>query len=179
MIRKKIGIDLDCTLNNLLDVWLKRYNEDYNDNLSFVPEWSILGYVKDECGEKIFDYLHEPEFFFNLGIQKDAQYVVKWMCEHYDVYIVTAYTADTCVDKEKWVIKYLPSINPENIIFCNNKGLLNMDYLIDDGGHNIQAFKQKSIVFDYPHNRNLDNTIYSLRAKNWMDVKKILINEQI
>ena len=178
MIKQKIGIDLDCTLNNLLDVWLKRYNEDYNDNLSLVPEWSILGYVKKECGEKIFDYLHEPEFFLKLDVQKDAQDVVQWMCEYYDVYIVTAYTADTCVDKEKWVTKYLPSINSENIIFCNNKGLLNLDYLIDDGGHNIEAFKQKPIIFDYPHNQSLDNIKYTRRAKNWIEVKKILINEQ-
>lgn len=176
---KKIGIDLDCTLNNLLDVWLERYNKDYNDNVSIIPEWSLLGYVKPECGEKIYNYLHEPGFFQTLDIQQNAYEVVKWMDKNFDTYIVTAYTADTCYDKEQWVKKHLPFFDTNKIIFCNNKGLLNLDYLIDDGSHNVKAFKQKSIIFDYPHNQDLPNKKYPHRAKNWAEVKKILENEKL
>lgn len=174
---KSIGIDMDCTLNNLFDVWFSRYNKDYNDTLSVLPKWDIIKYVKPECGEKIFDYIHEPGFFSSLGIQEDAASIVEWLYKQYDVYIVTAYTSDTCTDKTKWVQKNLPFFDVDKILFCNNKGLLNLDYLIDDGDHNIKAFRQKGIIYDYPHNKYLDPIKYPYRAHNWKEVKKIIKND--
>lgn len=169
---KSVGIDLDCTTNVMLEPWLDRYNKDYNDNITVMPKWNLQNYVKPECGPKIFDYLHEPGFFYNLDIQKDAIEVIEWLYSNYDVYIVTAYTSDVCVDKTNWIKKFLPFFDVEKIIFCNNKGLLNLDYLIDDGGHNIEAFKQTGIIYDYPHNHELDSVKYPNRVHNWKEVRE-------
>lgn len=178
-MRKSIGIDLDCTTNKLLEVWLDRYNKDYNDNLTVMPKWNLQDFVKDECGSKIFDYLHEPGFFYNLDVQEGAPEVIEWLYYNYDVYFVTAYTPDVCVDKANWIKKYLPFFDTEKIIFCNNKGVLNLDYLIDDGAHNIIAFKQTGIVFNYPHNQDLDPVKYPNRVNNWEEVKDFFIAESI
>lgn len=176
-MRKSIGIDLDCTLNNLLDVWLEHYNKDYNDNITMMPNWNLENYVKPECGKKIFNYLHEPNFFYDLNIQKDAAEVIEYLYSIYDLYIVTAYSSDVCVDKTKWIKKYLPFFDVEKIIFCNNKGLLNLDYLIDDGPHNIEAFKQTGIIYDYTYNQHLSPEKYPNRVYNWKDVKKFFENQ--
>jgi 5'(3')-deoxyribonucleotidase len=173
MPKIKIGIDLDCTLNNLLDVWLERYNKDYNDNLKDPKVWVMTDIVKPECGNKIYDYLHEPGFFYKLGIQDGAAEVMKWLCEKFEVYIVTAYFPDVCYDKVRWVQKYLPFFDIKNVIFCNNKGLLNLDYLVDDGGHNIEAFQQTGIILDCPYNRYLDDKKYPNRVSNWKEIKEL------
>ena len=34
MTKLTIAVDLDTTLNNLEEVWVDRYNKDYNDTLS-------------------------------------------------------------------------------------------------------------------------------------------------
>lgn len=174
-----IGIDLDSTLNNLDEVWLARYNKDYDDNLTRedMVVWEVETYVKPECGKKIYDYLLEPEFFYNLGIQHSAYGITKWLSKYFDLHIVTAYHPNTCVDKTNWIKEYLPHINSRNIIFCNNKGLIDTDYLIDDGHHNIIDFKNKGIVFDAKYNRHLGEEY--TRAYDWLDIHDFFTKELV
>lgn len=171
--RKKIGIDLDSTLNNLNDVWLDRYNKDYNDDIKHFEKWDATYNLKPECSVKIYDYLKEPGFFYNLDIRPNAKRVVDLLSKKYDLYIVTAYQASTCVDKTNWVKKHLPSIDHENIIFCNNKSVLNLDYLIDDGPHNILGFKQVGVIFDLEYNEYIPTNEKRFRVKNWNEIEKL------
>ena len=174
---KKIGIDLDSTLNNLEVVWAKKYNQDYNDNIVEWPKWEFHEFVKPECGEKIYEYLHEPKFFYNLDIKKDAKKVVEFLSKHYELYIVTAYTPDTCQDKADWVKMQGLNIPQKNIIFINNKGILDLDYLIDDGPHNFDNFKGIGLVFDMLYNRHIEDSNYRTRVKTWEDILEFFIEE--
>lgn len=174
---KKIGLDLDSTLNNLIDVWVDLYNTDYNDNLKSFSNWNNHNDVKPECGMKIYDYLNILGLFYNLDIAKDARDVVEFLSKHYELYIVTAYIPETCMDKVKWVKKHLPNFNTKNIVFINKKNILNLDYLIDDGPHNIEEFNGVGIVYDRLYNRYLGDDYP--RVKNWKDVEKYFIKELI
>jgi len=183
MARKKIGIDLDTTLNNLNDEWLDRYNLDYNDNLKQWDCWNVADCVKPECGKKIFNYLKEPNFFFKLSIRKNAVEVIDFLMEYFDIYIVTAYLPETCLDKVNWVKKFIPKINSENIIFINNKSLLDLDFLIDDGPHNIQTFNplKTAIIYDMPYNHFLDYDAFQTwdRVSNWNEIKQLFEEKYI
>jgi 5'(3')-deoxyribonucleotidase len=177
MKKKILAIDLDSTLNTLDTEWIQFYNKDFNDNLTRedMIRWEVYTYVKPECGKKIYDYLLYSNFFKNLGMQLNADNVTKWLQQFYDIYIVTAYTPSTCADKCEWVKQHLPHIPVENIIFCNNKGLIKADILIDDGGHNLVAFKETNphgipIVFDAPWNRDLQ--CKAIRVYDWLDIKE-------
>ena len=180
-MKKTLGIDLDTTLNNLNEVWLSRYNEEYKDDLKSYATWDIHKHVKEECGDNIFKYLHEPKFFYNLDIRDKARSVFEYLSSYFEIYIVTAYTADTCVDKVEWVKKHLPNFNYKNIIFCNDKSVLNLDYLIDDGHHNILGFKQTGIVYDMEYNRHLEyNDWYEIpRVFDWMYIKNLFTEKYI
>lgn len=176
-MRKSIAIDLDSTLNTLDNEWMALYNKDYNDNIQRedMYDWDIAKYIKPECGDKIQDYLFTPNFFLNLGVQKDSQEVTKFLSNYFDLYIVTAYHWKVCLDKAEWIIKHFPHINPKNIIFCNNKGLIKTDYHIDDGGHNLEAFTGIGLCYDAPWNRYLKDKYP--RFKNWLDIKDYFKNE--
>lgn len=176
--RKKIGIDLDATLNNLHDTWLELYNKDYNDNLgiSDMIKWDIQDVVKPECGSKIFNYLLNPGLFYDLSIVEGAKEVVEFLAEHYDLYITTAYTAETCLDKTRWVQKQKLSVYKDNIIFINNKSLLDVDYLIDDGPHNFKDFKGIGVIFDMPYNKTLSGDKL-VRCKGWHEIKDFFESE--
>jgi 5'(3')-deoxyribonucleotidase len=184
MIKQPFGIDLDSTLNCLDTRWIcERYNNDYHDNLTRedMIRWEVHTYVKQECGNKIYDYLLEPKFFRKLDIKPYAQEVTKWLSEYFDLYIVTAYHPKTCLDKAEWIEEYFPHIPQKNIIFCNSKGLIHTKFLVDDGGHNIVDFHNSNksgtpIVFDAPWNRYLDKSF--IRAYDWLDIKEI-VKEQI
>lgn len=171
-MRESIAIDLDSTLNNLDEVWVQRYNELYNDNLKHFTCWDVTKCVKPECGKKIFDILLEPEFFFRLGLKDGAYDAFKFLNSEYDCYIVTAYTHTTCVDKVRWVNKHFPFFDSSKVVFCNNKGLIDADYIIDDAPHNIEAFKGTGILIDMPYNQDFEGKC--IRIGNWGDIFSIL-----
>jgi 5'-nucleotidase len=173
-MKKTIAVDLDSTLNNLDKVWIARYNEDYGDNLtvSDMVRWDVTTYVKPECGAKMLDYLVEPGFFANLEIRYCAREVMEYLQSFYNVYIVTAYTPETCADKAKWVTRHLPNFDLKKLVFLNDKWMFNADYLVDDGGHNVEAFKGESLLFDSPCPWNHYLGDKFPRAKDWIAVYK-------
>ena len=176
---KTIGIDMDDVLNTLVDEWiLNIYNKEYGDTLTIkdVNDWDVTKYVKPECGSKIYDILLRPDFFEHLPVKLYAQEVTKRLSEQYDLYVVTAYSPKTVVNKVNWLAKHFPHINTKHIIFCNAKGLIKTDYLIDDGPHNILDYHNNGgtnpIVFDRPWNHSLPSTFN--RVDNWLQIEKLL-----
>ena len=165
-----IAVDLDSTLNNLNHVWIVRYNQMYDDTLNCFNEWNVVNCVKPECGNKIFDILGAKGFFYNLGMQSGADEVMEKLCTEHNVYIVTAYTADTCVDKVRWVQRYLPFFDIKNIVFCNNKSPFNADVLIDDAPLNLESFPNTTICFYMPYNNEVKS---DYRAYSWSDINTI------
>lgn len=178
MKKIKIGIDLDSVLNDLLTCWLDNYNERYDDNLkhSDINVWEISAIVKKECGKKIFDFVSSAGFFRNLPVIKDSQRVTEWLStfDEVELYVVTAYTPAVCKDKADWLAEYFPHIKQQNIIFCNDKSLIGLDYLIDDSPYNCIGFKGEYIVYDYPYNQCLKDKF--TRVYNWGEIQDYFIN---
>jgi len=169
-MRTVIGVDLDTTLNNLEKVWIERYNKDWGDNLTSADmiSWDPTKYVKPECGKKIYNYFYEPGFFRNLGIKEHAKEVMEFLWNHFDVYIVSSAHPNVVADKWAWIQEHLPFIPYGHFIPLTKKDLLKMDYLIDDGPHNIESFSGTGILFDMPYNHYLMNRYY--RVKNWREI---------
>jgi 5'(3')-deoxyribonucleotidase len=116
--------------------------------------------------------------FRNLDIQRDSQEVTKWLIEdkNCDLKIVTAYSPIMVIDKVDWLSEFLPHIDEKNIIFMNDKGCFNGDFLIDDGGHNLEAFKAKNpsgipITYDAPCPYNHYLRDRYPRVHNWKEVR--------
>lgn len=178
MKKFKIGIDLDSVLNDLLTHWLHKYNEDYGDNLKStdIHIWEMNLIVKKECGKKIFDCISSPGFFRNLPVIKDSQRVTEWLStfDEIELYVVTAYTSSVCKDKADWLVEHFPHIKTQNIIFCNDKSLINLDYLIDDSPYNFIGFKGEYIVYDYPYNQCLKDKF--TRVCNWNEIQDYFRN---
>jgi 5'(3')-deoxyribonucleotidase len=70
-----------------------------------------------------------------------------------------------------WIDEYFPHIGSDNIIVANDKGKILMDWIIDDGAHNIRAFKGKKILIDAPYNRFVTAAEYDFRAQSWCGIK--------
>ena len=167
---RTVGIDIDQTLNNLNKKWFNAYNLKYNDNLKMedVTRWGITEFVKPECGNDIFNILSIPGFFRDLEVQPNAQEVMKWLCAKFEVYIVSSARYDVCNDKGLWLKELFPFIPYNNVIFCHNKSLIHLDYLLDDGIHNLETFTGIGLLFDAHHNQNEDRFP---RLKGWLEVK--------
>lgn len=167
---------MDCVLNNLNEEWIKRYNKMYCDKLTLedIKCWDMDKYVKPECGRAIYDILMDISMFRDLiPIEGSIEYTEKLSQEH-DLYIITATHHSNVAAKVEWLQEYFPHISVKNFITCYDKSLVNVDLLIDDGGHNIESFPNRTIVLDYAWNRYLDRSYP--RAYTWKDVYNI-VNE--
>lgn len=169
----KIGIDLDCVLNNLNHKWIETYNSIYNDNLSIedIKSWDIIKYVKPECGTKIFNLIND-DLIYQLTPLPYAVEITQELMKEHDLYIVTATEYSNVKIKAEWIKKYYPHIGVDNLVITRHKHLINVDLLIDDAPHNILNFPRKTIVMDYAWNRDMPES-YS-RACNWKEINQLI-----
>ncbi len=174
---KRIAIDMDEVLANIntrFCEWYERYTGIK------ITEAQLF-----EKGQKIHQYVGQPAvrdllrikgFFKDLPLMPDSQEVVKWLSEHYEIFIVTSamefkYSME---DKYDWLQKYFPFLPWKNFVFCGRKDMIIADYLIDDHVSNLMTFTGKGILFHAPH--NLEDTEFT-RVKNWKEIKTFFEKE--
>ena len=175
-----ITFDLDGTLGDLLTPWLKRYNKDFNDNLTpeDITDWNIHNFVKPEAKQKIYDYLKTGEIYDDVEPYPYMQSAVKNYTERKDTIAVctaTSNKAPVIEAKCKWLKKHFPLIPESNYIFTNNKGLIFSHVFYDDYAKNLYAYKESNpdgvaILVKQPHNHkeHLNKEFFLLN----MDVKE-------
>lgn len=174
-ILKTLLIDMDSVICDLMTEWHKRYNQDYQDNLNVqkLQCWRSEDYVKEECGEKIYDYLDEPGLFLSLTPLPNAVEVLRRLSKQYEILIVSSSRTYAYTEKEHWVEKHLPFIGKRNLIFTHRKDMIRGDLLFDDAPHNLLAFRETgrtAVAMDYPYNKDVDVP----RVKSWKDFEKWL-----
>ena len=93
----------------------------------------------------------EKDFFYNLKPITENVNGLRVLAQNNEIYILTASpNARADKDKIKWLKKYMPFIQKENIIICRN-GQRKVDFmvnekcgiLLDDYGKNIQEWYTK------------------------------------
>jgi 5'-nucleotidase len=92
--------------------------------------------------------------------------VMQWLCAEHDVFVASAATEfpTSFNDKLAWLERHLPQIARHKVIFCGEKSVLNVDYLIDDTPQHFEGFRGVGLLFDAPHNRG-DDRYY--RVHGW------------
>lgn len=170
----RILLDLDSTLNNLLQKWLGDYNADYNDNktITDIKGWHLHKYVKPECGKDIYKYLGYRGYFSSLIPLPGSKEFVETLRRNHDVCIVTASSNRGPFeerDKLNWVSKHY-GFDKYDFITTHSKWLVAGDILIDDGPHNAQEYrdtwpKAGVLTIQYPYNEECG--AYDFIAGNW------------
>lgn len=104
-----------------------------------------------------------------------VEYVKKLIDDGHKVYICTSTYYKTIVAKlENCLFRHFPYLSWKDVIICHNKQLMNCDYLVDDGAHNIVG-TYKGLLMDAPHNKSFneyDNNV--TRVYNWQEIYEII-----
>ena len=166
----RIAIDLDVTLNNLEDAW-EKWIQKFEPTFSKARQVTWPIHEHTSIGMAAYDFLHINGVFRDLKLKMWSQSVVEQLHRKHEVYIVTAYLPNTCVDKADWLKGHFPFIPTNHIIFCNDKKMIAADVMIDDGEHNLQHFNGRRILFDAPWNQNA--VAFDDRVYNWRDIEKL------
>lgn len=170
VLLKRLLIDMDSVIVDLMSEWHKRYNQDYEDNLSVerLASWQTEQFVKPECGLKVYDYLDQPGLFLGLKPLPGAVEVLERLSRVHDVVLATSSRTFAYSEKEQWVAQHLPFVGVRNLIFAHRKELIVGDLLFDDAPHNLLAFQatgRLAVAMDYPYNRDLQLP----RVASWLE----------
>jgi 5'-nucleotidase len=171
--RKTIGIDMDGVLADTEAQWISWYEKETGivltkKELEGKQEHDDLPHFKS-----FRKYLYEPGFFRTLPVMEGAIEAVKELSKDFNIYIVSAAMEFplSLYEKHQWLAEHFPFISWKNIIFCGDKSIIDVDYLIDDHCKNLDYCKGKPLMFTAFHNVN---HTHHQRVNNWKEIPTIV-----
>lgn len=175
--KKTIALDMDEVIANVTPKFLDIYEQTYGRRLQKAEYWGKKIYQIDGAME-IRDRLFEKGFFRDLPVMPGSREGVRALMEDYEIFITTAAQEfRNCLeDKYDWLQEHFPFIHWRNYIFCGDKRVLGMDYMIDDHAHNLEGFQGKGLLFTASHNIHEDRFT---RVNNWTEVVDFFQEEQV
>lgn len=184
---------MDGVIAALHAEWYRRYNRDWNDNLTLdrVQGWEVDQYVKPECGKQIFKYLRDPDLYEGVPVIEDSVWGVNRLRElgHRIIFASSCYYG--MVDqKGRWLERHgftlppsgrrleEPDLLPEDYVPITPKLDIDADMLIDDSAGTIKKWveqkRRRAILVEYPHNAGMD-----LHSMHWQLCKRARTWQQI
>jgi 5'-nucleotidase len=177
--RLRVAIDMDDVLADTIAKQLRAYNAAFDANLTreHLQGRSLEETVPADRAAATSGLVLAPGFFRDLEVMPESQEVVRALAERYEVFIASAAmeVPTSFADKYAWLREHFPFIPPSHVVFCGDKGVLDVDYLIDDTARQFRNFRGVPVLFTAPHNRG--ETRY-LRVHGWRDVARILLRRE-
>lgn len=184
--KERIMIDLDDVICGegfifLINEYLGT-NFRENDSTEFMLQNMVQVDKRKDC----LKYVLDNNLYNYVKIKEEAVRVIEKLNNRYDVYICSSYIIKEMgienkvlpMQKFEWILNNLPFLTPSQIIFANNKQLLDMDVRIDDGIWNLNG-NCRSLLFTAYHNKNITdeelNTKSVIRVNSWIEIEKILL----
>lgn len=181
-----IFVDIDEVVADLLPAWVNRYNAIFGDSLNAanITGWSLEPYVKPECGKQVYQLLEDPTLYDEVEPILGSLAAINVLRERgHRIIFATASPNGSAGRKLRWLYEHeflqpagLPTSVHPDYIEVYDKSLLSGDVLIDDGPHNVSAFRGLSILFRQPHN---EHVYHLLPANNWAEVLDILSQDPL
>jgi 5'(3')-deoxyribonucleotidase len=169
-----IAIDVDDVCADLNTEWLRRYNKDFNDDLTKdkITEWDISSFVKPECGKYIFEYLDDLSLYnYVLPIPDALNGINALKIMGHRIIFVTTPTIKSVGRKFLWLLDNLFIFDMKDYLEVTDKSLVRADMIIDDRYENVKKFNGSGILFTKPWNLKYN---YTPRVKDWNGIVKLI-----
>lgn len=184
-MKKRLMIDMDDVIT---DGTFRKQIEDYIGHVINHEETGY--YIQNALGEKKEEFFRKAplNMYEEAPLLPDAYEVLEKCNEKYEMYIVSAYDipdapyqiGNHLKFKMEYLQKKLPFIKPSQIVFCNQKGLIDFDIILDDSIRNLESGKLKLLFSSY-HNGGLSEEELQeqgiIRVNDWQEVADILLKD--
>lgn len=170
-----ILVDMDDTIELLLEAWLERVNTLYDRNVTAeeIIDWDVSKAYPGLTKNQVYDVILENDFWKTVKpIPGAIEGLRHFISTGHEVYLVTATPYESVTGKMRdHIFRYFPFISWDHIIITANKQLLKGDILIDDGVHNLEGGDYTKILVDAPYNRSYDAEANGMiRVHNWEEI---------
>lgn len=178
-----ILVDLDDVLINTRQAWVKYLNNKYNRSVVVQDINKIDSYYSDLSYQDIQGAFRDQDFWKTVTVVQGAkQALYRLMSDGHQIYICTASTYFTLKQKlQDLVFKEFPFLSWQNFIVCQNKKMINCDFIIDDTITNINGHNGKSILLSTMYNKNIRLSEYTNVSKfeNWNDIYNYISRQAV
>lgn len=172
-----ILVDMDDTIEHLLDAWTACLNERYGlcVHANEIDNWDITLAFPSLSREQVYEVLDEDDFWGTVKpVEGAAEVLRRFQEKGHRVFIATANNYRTVPAKmEKLLFRYFPFISWSHVVIISCKQLLKADVMIDDGIHNLEGGDYAKLLVDMPHNRHYpaeENGM--LRVHSWREIEQ-------
>ncbi|MBQ6857325.1 MAG: guanylate kinase [Lachnospiraceae bacterium] len=170
--RPSIGVDIDDTLMPFNQIAIDMANEELKLDppleLDEITSWDAEGRVK-----VIRKYYNDPELLKRQKPYPGAQAFINKLSKIADVYFVTAVGKHLVGLRSEQLKKYFPQIPESNYIFTSQKDTLNLDFILDDGGHNILDSKAAfPVLVKRPWNHHITGMLTVNNYQEFLNLMK-------
>lgn len=174
-----ILVDCDNVLNNLSEVVLKHYNEDYNDNLeiSDITKYHMENFVKEEAKENFKDYFIDKTVWKEVTPTAGALDVIERLRKRGDrVFLCTKTEPFNAFKKSRWCEREF-GFNPhKDFILTPDKTIIRASLLIDDCTKNFSENHSSWICMNYPWNQTFrTRNFFDKKVNNWEEIGEFLL----
>ncbi len=166
----RILFDLDNTGVNFLGPLLDRVNDlrrasaqPPNARPSDVADWAMsVGFAPDET-ELIAKTWKEPGYFRSLLPFPGFVETVQWAKDagHEPVIVTASSLSHVLAEKAEWNKEFLPMLSYRDVIYAEQKAMVQGDALIDDASKHVVAYRKAwpdSLILVPAHTFNQDVT---------------------
>jgi 5'(3')-deoxyribonucleotidase len=174
-MRRKLAVDIDNTLWDLITPWLDYYNRRYNDNIRYeeIVDYNFFNIIKTITREEMLHLLSEKEFWDNVYPYPTSIPFLKKLNDEFELYIATSTSYKTPREKFDKLFTFFDFLDEDQLIVTSKKQLLNVDIMIDDCADCLIGGDYTKLLIDAPYNRNVkDNKI--IRVYNLADAYNFL-----
>lgn len=174
--RLRIAIDMDDVIADTLSKILRVYNQAFGEsvNRADLAVRSFREIVPPSRAAEFRDLVLDPSFFGDLEVIAGSREVVRELMEHYEVFIASAAmeVPTSFAAKYAWLRRHFDFIPDSHLVFCGDKAVLDVDFLIDDTPRHFTRFRGRPVLFTAPHNVREEGYF---RVRDWDEVREAFL----
>lgn len=184
MRKKKIAIDVDGVLYDLVTPWLNLYNEVYDDTLKLnnIEQYDLSKYTK--CSKKeMNELLQDSSIWKQIKLYRGVKKYINLLNDspEVDLFLVTATSYKACKNKFDRLFELLPMLDENQLVITSRKDLIGANFFIDDWEDNLREMALTKcgvpILVTQPYNKGFPNSLYGItRANNTREALKMVVD---
>lgn len=159
-----ILVDMDDTLVKTVHMWVHWLNRVYDLDVKYedIKVWDMQVAFPSLTLDQIRHPLTQESFWDMVEPKEGAvEYLRRLIYDGHKVYVCSASHPITIRKKvERCLLKHFGYLNTEQLIFVYKKQLINADFCIDDGIHNLIDSPYRGILISTPYNESFKGTEY-------------------
>lgn len=170
-MKRKLAVDIDNTLWDLIRPWIRLYNILYKDDVQYedITQYEFFDKLKTESKSEMLNLLTSEGFWTSVLPYENSYEYLRKLNDEYELYIVTSTSYRTPKDKFDRLFDIFDFLTEDQLIITSNKTLLNIDIMVDDCIDHLTEGNYMKFLIDAPYNRSVnDDTI--IRVDDLKDV---------